>query len=85
MSNFKEIKEVNLPSSERNLLEKGWGADVLNNVTVSKIVYNSDGYNVDGYIAEPNNSESKKYPLILWNRGGDEKSGRLDDFLAAGI
>ncbi len=85
MSAFKEIKAVNLSASERNLIEKGWGADVLYNVLISKVLYNSEGYFIEGYIAEPKDTESKKYPIILWNRGGDEKSGKLDDFLATGI
>lgn len=85
MSEFRDIESVNLSLSERNLIEKGWGADVLNNVNVSKVVYNSDGFLVEGYSAKPNDAGEKKYPLILWNRGGDEKSGKLDDFLASGI
>lgn len=85
MSSFKEISEVKLSASERKLIEKGWGADVLNNVVVSKVLYNSDGYFVEGYIAEPKDSEDKKFPIILWNRGGDERNGKLDDFLATGI
>lgn len=85
MSVFKEITEVNLSASERNLIEKGWGSDVLNNVVVSRVLYNSEGYFVEGYVAEPKDTEGKKFPIILWNRGGDAKSGRLDDFLATGI
>ena len=85
MSALKEIKQVNISESEKTLIEKGWSADVANNVIISRVLYNSEGYLVDGYIAEPKSSETKRYPLILWNRGGDEKNGRLDDFLASGI
>ena len=84
MNLIKETKEIILNESERKLAEKGWGNNAVDNVTLKKIIYNSDGYDVEGYIAEPND-KSKKYPLIIWNRGGDEKSGRLDNFLAAGI
>ena len=84
MTLIKDTKDVVLTDSERNLIEKGWGREVLNNVSVKKIIYNSDGYDVEGYIAEPKDN-SMTYPLILWNRGGDEKNGLLDNFLATGI
>lgn len=84
MNLIKDTKEIILNESERKIAEKGWGIEVLQNVTVKKIIYNSDGYDVEGYIAEPID-KTKTYPLIIWNRGGDEKSGRLDNFLAAGI
>lgn len=84
MNLIKETKEIILNESERKLAIKGWGNDIVENVSVKRIIYNSDGYDVEGFIAEPKD-KSKTYPLIIWNRGGDEKNGRLDSFLAAGI
>ena len=84
MKLWKDYRDVVLNSDEKSLIKSGWGIDTLENVTLSKILYNSDGYEVEGYICKPKDL-SKRYPLILWNRGGDENNGRLDDFLAWGI
>ncbi len=84
MNITRNIEKVLLTDSERDLIVRGWGNDIIDNVECSKIDYNSDGYIVEGYTAEPKD-KSKKYPLILWNRGGDFKNGRLDNFLATGI
>lgn len=84
MDLYKENKLVELNFDEKSLIKNGWGNETLENVTLSKILYTSDGYDVQGYICKPTDL-SVKYPLILWNRGGDENSGKLDDFLAWGI
>jgi dipeptidyl aminopeptidase/acylaminoacyl peptidase len=81
---IKEEKLIKLEDNQLSLVRKGWGDKVADGVSVSKIIYHSDGYLIDGYIAKPRIIE-KKLPLILWNRGGDESEGRLDDFLAAGM
>jgi dipeptidyl aminopeptidase/acylaminoacyl peptidase len=81
---WKENKEVVLNEAERSLIKNGWGDETLENVSLAKIIYTSDGYDVEGYICKPKDL-SLKYPLILWNRGGDEKNGKLDNFLAWGI
>jgi dipeptidyl aminopeptidase/acylaminoacyl peptidase len=81
---WKENKEIILNNDEKSLIKSGWGIETLENVSLSKIIYTSEGYEVEGYICKPKDL-SKRYPLILWNRGGDERSGRLDDFLAWGI
>ncbi len=81
---WKENTEVVLNEAEKSLIRNGWGNETLENVTLSRILYTSEGYNVGGYICKPKD-DKLKYPLILWNRGGDEKSGKLDDFLAWGI
>jgi len=84
MNLYKENKLVELNDDEKSLIKNGWCNETLENVTLSKILYTSDGYDVQGYICKPKDL-SVKYPIILWNRGGDEKSGKLDDFLAWGI
>lgn len=80
------LSEDELQLSERQLLliESGWGGEVVNNVTVKKISYDSDGLNVNGFIAHPKQIKDK-LPLIIWNRGGSRKDGMLDDFLAKGM
>jgi dipeptidyl aminopeptidase/acylaminoacyl peptidase len=77
-------KIITLSDNEKALVRNGWGDDVLNSVELQKLSYSSDGYIVDGYAAFPV-LRNLRYPLIIWNRGGDEMSGRLDDFLAWGI
>jgi dipeptidyl aminopeptidase/acylaminoacyl peptidase len=77
-------KNITLPDNEKTLIKNGWGDAVLSTVDLQKLSYSSDGYIVEGYAAFPVNRDVK-YPLIIWNRGGDEMSGKLDDFLAWGI
>ena len=81
---WKENQQIELIDAEKALIKSGWGNETLENVSLSKILYSSEGYDVEGFICKPIDN-SKKYPLILWNRGGDENSGRLDNFLAWGI
>lgn len=42
-----------------------------------KIKYISDGLKVVGYIWKPKNSEGKKLPLVIANRGGNRELGML--------
>ncbi|MCX6157699.1 MAG: prolyl oligopeptidase family serine peptidase [Ignavibacteriota bacterium] len=81
---WKENRQIELIDAEKALIKSGWGNETLENVSLSKIIYNSEGYDVEGFICKPKDS-SVKYPLILWNRGGDEDNGKLDNFLAWGI
>lgn len=81
---LKELKEVNLEKNERMLLENGWGKKITDNVKTLKFFYKSDNEIVKGYTSFPKKI-SGKLPVIIWNRGGNNKSGLLDDFLASGI
>jgi dipeptidyl aminopeptidase/acylaminoacyl peptidase len=81
---FDEISEVKLKDTKHRMVLKGWGEAVADGIELNRIVYNSEGIPVKGYIAKPVNITGK-LPLIIWNRGGDEKNGLLDDFLAFGI
>ncbi len=86
-------EEINLSDEKLKFIESGWGKEVVNDVSVKKIVYESDGLKVNGYIAHPKNETDiintkeidQKYPLIIWNRGGSRKDGIIDEFLARGI
>mgnify|MGYP000852405386 FL=1 len=81
---IKEQAKVILDDNQTNFIRKGWGDAVIDGVDVYSILYHSDGYLIEGYLAKPNKI-NERLPLIVWNRGGDEKDGRLDDFLASGI
>jgi dipeptidyl aminopeptidase/acylaminoacyl peptidase len=46
---------------------------------VYKILYSSDGLKVVGYIAKPI-GKNKKYPAVIYNRGGNREYGRLSNY-----
>lgn len=77
-------KEIELSEPQKKMIESGWGKKVLDDVVVKKITYDSEGLEIEGYLAHPLNIENT-YPLIIWNRGGNFKDGRIDEFLARGI
>jgi hypothetical protein len=41
-----------------------------------RIHYLSDGLNVVGFIVKPHNSGSRRYPVIVYNRGGFRDIGK---------
>lgn len=75
---------IKLSDSQNKLIESGWGKEVIDEVIVKNIIYDSDNLEVNGFLAYPKDI-SKKYPLVIWNRGGNLKDGMIDDFLAKGI
>jgi dipeptidyl aminopeptidase/acylaminoacyl peptidase len=79
-----EREGIVLNDQQNKMIVSGWGKGVFDNTTVEKIDYLSDGLKVHGYIAYPND-QSKKYPCIVWNRGGYENSGVIDQFSARGM
>jgi len=78
----KEI--IILTQSQNKLIASGWGQEVLDNTIGEKIFYKSDGLRVRGYISSPID-KSKKYPCVIWNRGGIGNKGVIDSFTARGI
>jgi dipeptidyl aminopeptidase/acylaminoacyl peptidase len=54
---------------------------VVDSVVTYGFVYDSDNLKVKGYIAEPVNPG--KYPVVIFNRGGNRSFGELNDQLAA--
>jgi len=78
-------REVIVLNDQQNkMIVSGWGKEVLENTVTEKITYLSDGLKVYGYIAYPND-QSKKYPCVMWNRGGYENNGVIDQFSARGM
>jgi len=51
---------------------------------VESITYISDGLKVKGYVAYPADT-SKKYPCVIWNRGGISEKGVIDSYTARGL
>ena len=79
-----ERKLVELNSTQTKMIKSGWGDDSIDKTVVEKITYLSDGLKVKGYIAYPKD-QSKKYPCIIWCRGGIGNAGAIDSFNARGI
>jgi len=79
-----ERKSVDLIKIQKKILKSGWGAASVDDSIVERMTYLSDGLKVKGYLAYPKNT-SKKFPCIIWCRGGFRNAGALDDFYAQGI
>ena len=75
---------IELSEQKQKMIVSGWGNHTLDKSIVEKITYVSDGLKVSGYIAFPKD-DSKKYPCIIWCRGGIGNAGAIDKFTARGI
>lgn len=80
-------KRIDLSETQNRMLRSAWGHDAIDNSTVEKITYISDGLKVKGFIALPagKHSDTPSFPCIIWNRGGFGDRGALDDFTARGL
>src|SRR5712691_7115675 len=54
------------------------GAKNNRSIECLKIHYISDGLKVVGYIVRPRGTEGRRYPIIIYNRGGFLEIGKLD-------
>ena len=79
-----ERKEIKLGTTQNKMIRSGWGEECADNAIVENMTYISDGLKVNGYIAYPGD-RGKKYPCIIWCRGGYGNSGAIDEFNAKGI
>lgn len=79
-----ERNVIELSSIQQKMLVSAWGEDAIKNAVVEKISYESDGYNVKGFLGYPKNIDGK-LPCIIWCRGGFGNAGALDEFNAQGI
>lgn len=77
-------EEIKLTPTQKKMIKSGWGEETIENAKIEKITYISDGLKVKGYLAYPVDT-SKKYPSIIWCRGGIGNAGAIDSFNAAGI
>jgi len=80
-----EREEIKLSPVHERMVISGWGREACENTITEKITYISDGLKVKGYIAYPKNPGNEKLPCIIWNRGGYEENGAIDQFTAKGI
>jgi len=79
-----ERKGIELKELQLKLLASSWGKDSIDGTVVESIAYISDGLKVKGYVAYPADT-SKKYPCIIWNRGGIGEKGVIDSYTARGL
>jgi len=77
-------EKIILNEHQNKMLAGGWGKDVLEDTITEKIIYLSDNLKVKAYISYPGNLNGKS-PCILWNRGGYENNGIIDQFTARGM
>ncbi|MDP3441335.1 MAG: prolyl oligopeptidase family serine peptidase, partial [Ignavibacteria bacterium] len=77
-------KRIDLGEIQLKMIASGWGNDCVENSVVEKITYLSDDLKVNGYLAYPKDT-SKKYPCVIWCRGGYGNAGAIDEFNARGI
>src|SRR5689334_6711310 len=54
-------------------------ADYRDTVTLERIVYLVDELKVVGFIAKPISSESRRFPVLIYNRGGYRSFSKLND------
>lgn len=79
-----DLHELHFSETHSKLIISGWGKETYENSIVNRITYLSDGLKVKGYIAHPKDT-TKKYPSIIWCRGGIGNNGAIDSFTAKGI
>ncbi len=84
-SKFINREEINLNESQIKMVISGWGSEGFETSKVEKITYLSDGLKIKGYLAYPKINKNKKFPCIIWNRGGFREKGAIDKFTARGI
>nr|MBN2276888.1 prolyl oligopeptidase family serine peptidase [candidate division Zixibacteria bacterium] len=73
-------EKVELNRAGQAAVRRLYDFDLLDRTIVESITYLSDGLHVNGYIARP--IADGKYPVLVWNRGGSEDKGALDDLTA---
>ena len=83
-SSIIERNKINLNETQNKIISSGWGQEVVVNTVTERIIYFSDGLKVMGYISYPIN-KTQKYPVVVWNRGGYQNSGVIDQFTAKGM
>ena len=75
---------IQLNDHQDKLINSGWGSDVPDKTITERISYLSGELKINGYVAYPQD-DSKRYPCIIWNRGGSNEEGAINSFSARGI
>jgi dipeptidyl aminopeptidase/acylaminoacyl peptidase len=51
--------------------------DYMDGVTLERIIYTSDGLEVEGFLARPSEGSGEKLPCVIYNRGGNRDFGAI--------
>ncbi|MDP4116949.1 MAG: prolyl oligopeptidase family serine peptidase [Bacteroidota bacterium] len=78
-------KEVILNNLQSKMVISGWGEPAFSDTVLEKITYLSDSLKINGYVCYPKDNTNKKYPCVMWCRGGYGENGAIDEFTAKGI
>ena len=57
--------------------------ELIVGVTLERIVYASDGLEVEGFLARPAEAADEKRPCVIFNRGGNRDFGGITPIRAA--
>lgn len=71
---IKQYEEIEITQEDK---DRG----ISDDITVSKIIYESDGLNIVGYLVKPAYFEGT-LPVIIYNRGGNREYGKIKDTFA---
>lgn len=80
LDNLQEIEEIIEVKQLDTVFEP-----FIDKVKAYKIVYKSDDKKVVGYISAPKDYETKKYPILIYNRGGNQILGANDQSMINGL
>lgn len=77
---FEDIREGVLPSIVLEDAYRTWirKFESTKDISVQRITYDSEGYQVTGLVIKPVNAASGSHPLIIFNRGGRNRYGMLN-------
>jgi dipeptidyl aminopeptidase/acylaminoacyl peptidase len=51
--------------------------EYMEGVTLERIIYTSDGLEVEGFLARPSENSGEKLPCVIYNRGGNRDFGAI--------
>jgi dipeptidyl aminopeptidase/acylaminoacyl peptidase len=71
---------VTLNPIQQQVVRNLYNQQVIEDTTVERIAYYSDNLKITGYLTQP--KADGQYPLLVWNRGGSNDYGALDDLTA---
>ena len=77
LEHFSQVKVFpsELPEAFYNKICKEY--EQVGDVVTQRIIYESDGLKVTGISAFPTQTENKKHPIFIYNRGGNREFGKL--------
>jgi dipeptidyl aminopeptidase/acylaminoacyl peptidase len=77
---IRKRETVRLSRAQTGAVEKLYDHSVIENTIVESITYLSDDLHIKGYLVKPKTKGT--FPVLIWNRGGSEDRGALDDLTA---